>query len=414
MRAVKTAGPTFVGLVMVAVLVATTGPSSGRMARAADEPGAGERATPRPMLEWSGYRIPDTGKAAGGWIGARRWGRNGPVLYRVDPAASGRPTTYKPGRWVEQLLGKSPRSSADRRTTARAAWIVSKYGRVRLPAQSAAVDAALLHLLAGGRWSLSGDAGKRRIRQSEESALVGSLARTMLDDSRRRSGPYRIQVRQKGIAIIGDAVRLGIRVVVARNGRPLPFVPVRIQTPDGVLQGDLTRADGRINLTYPLPGAGVTPIRVRVANVPETRLRLLSPRRPMASRAAIAGKKRLLGTQDVIYVKARPRVEVTTGDKRIAAGSKSKGRFRLVASAEAWPRTATVTLHGPFKYSENARCGSRTTRTGHTRVTGAGSYTMPRFTLRKEGFYVWRVRVPGNRVNLPASDCGGQFRVVSD
>ena len=113
---------------------------------------------------------------------------------------------------------------------------------------------------------------------------MGSLARTMLDDSRRRSGPYRIQVRQKDVAIIGDDVRLGVRVVVARNGRPLPFVPVRIQTPDGVLKGDLTRADGRINLTYPLPSAGVTQIRVRVAKVPETRLRVLPPvgRRPPA------------------------------------------------------------------------------------------------------------------------------------
>ncbi|HET9422607.1 MAG TPA: hypothetical protein VFO49_15810 [Nocardioides sp.] len=413
MRALRTAGPAFVGLVMAAVLVATTAPSSS-VTPAADEPGAGQRTAPRPMLEWSGYRIADTGKAAGGWIGARRWGRNGPVLYRVDPAASDRATSYKPGRFVERLLGKAPRSSADRRTTARAAWILSKYGRLRLPAQSAAVDAALLHLLAGGRWSLSGDAGKRRIRQSEESAVVGSLARTMLDDSRRRSGPYKIQVRQKGVAVIGDSVRLGIRVVVARNGRPLPFVPVRIQTPHGVLKGDLTRADGRINLTYPLPDAGVTPIRVRVANVPETRLRLLSPRRPSASRAAIAGKKRLLGAQDVIYVKARPRVVVTTGDKRIVAGSKSKGRFRLADAAEAWPRTATVTLHGPFAHPDNAGCGSRTARTGQTRVTGAGNYAVPRFTLRREGYYVLRVRVPGNRVNLPASDCGGRFMVVKD
>jgi hypothetical protein len=393
---------------MAAVLVATTAPSSGRVTPAPDE----RDATPRPMLQWSGYPIADTGKAAGGWIGARRWGRHGPVLYRIDPAASDRRTSYKPGRFVDRLKGKSPRSSADRRTTARAAWIVSKYGRVRLPAQSAAVDAALLHLLAGGRWSLSGDAGKRRIRQSEESALVGSLARIMLDDSRRRSGPYRIQVRQKGVAIIGDDVRLGIRVVVARNGRPLPFVPVRIQTPDGALKGDLTRADGRINITYPLPSAGVSPIRVRVGKVPETRLRLLTPRRSAASRAVIAGKKRLLGTRDLVYVKARPQVSVSTGDKRIAAGSKSKGRFRLAAAAEGWPRRATVTLHGPFSQSDNARCGTRTARTGHTRVTGVGSYTLPRFTLRKEGFYVWRVWVPGNRVNLPAADCGGKFRVV--
>ena len=410
MRAVRTAGPAFVGLVMVTALIASTGPSSGRVTPAADERGP----TPRPTLEWSGYPIADNGRAAGGWIGARRWGRNGPVLYRVDPATLGGNTAYKPGRWVGELQGKTPRSSADRFTTARAAWIVSKYGRVRIPAQSAAVDAALLHLLAGPRWSLSGDSGKRRIRQSEESALVGSLARAMLDDSRRRSGPYRIQVRQRGTAIVGDPVRLAIRVVVARNGRPLPYVPVWVRTPDGVLKGDLTRADGRVGVTYPLPSAGVTSIRVRSANVPETRLRLLSPRRPMASRAAIAGKKRLLGTSELIFVKARPRVAVTTGDKRIVAGSKTKGRFRLSASAEDWPRRATVTLHGPFTHSDMARCGARQTRNGTTRVTGAGSYVMPRFTLRNKGYYVWRVQVPGNRVNLPASDCGGQFRVVAD
>ena len=414
MRAARAAGPAFVGLAMVAALVAGTGPSTGSVTSVSDQTGARQDPTPRPVLQWSGYPIARTGKAAGEWIGARRWGRHGPVLYRIDPAASGRSTTYAPGRWVKKVQGKSPRSSANTRTTARAAWILAKYGRVRLPAQSAAVDAAVLHLLAGHRWTLSGDLGRRRIQQSEESALVRSLARTMIDDSQRRTGPYRIQVRQKGTAVIGDPVRLAIRVVVARNGRPLPFVPVRVQTPDGTLKGDLTRADGRIGMTYPMPSAGVTSIRVAVSKVPETRLRLMKPRRPAASRVAIAGKKRLLGTTDLIYVKARPRVVVTTGDKRLVAGAKSKGQFRLIDSAEAWPRRATVTLHGPFAHSDNAGCGSRTTRTGSTRVTGAGSYGLPRFTLRKQGYYVWRVQVPGNRVNLPAADCGGQFRVVKD
>ena len=105
---------------------------------------------------------------------------------------------------------------------------------------------------------------------------------------------------------------------------------------------------------------------------------------------------------------------MTTGDKRIAAGSKSKGRFRLADSAEAWPRTATVTLHGPFTHSDNAGAAPGPPARAHTRVTGAGDYAMPRFTLRREGYYVWRVRVPGNRVNLPAADCGGRFRVVKD
>ena len=412
MRAAKAAGPAFVGLAMVAALVAGTGPSTGSMTPASDQSGARQDPTPRPVLQWSGYPIARTGKAAGEWIGARRWGRHGPVLYRIDPAASSRSTTYKPGRWVSKVQGKRSRSSANPRKTARAAWILAKYGRIRLPAQSAAVDAAVFHLLAGHRWTLTGDLGRRRIQQSEESALVRSLARTMIDVSQRRSGPYRIQVRQLGTAVIGDPVRLAIRVVVARNGRPLPYVPVWVQTPDGTLRGDLTRANGRIGLTYPRPSAGVTSIRVGVSKVPETRLRLMSPRRPAASRTVVAGKKRLLTANDVIYVKARPRVAVTTGDKRLVTGAKSKGQFRLVASAEAFPRRATVTLHGPFEHSDNARCGSRTTRTGSTRVTSAGTYGLPRFTLRKEGYYVWRVQVPGNRVNLPAADCGGRFRVV--
>jgi len=414
MRAARAAGPAFVGLAMVAALVAGTGPSTGDVTPVSDRSGARQDPTPRPMLQWSGYPIASTGKAAGGWIGARRWGRHGPVLYRIDPAASSRFTTYAPGRWVSKVQGKRPRSSAKTRTTARAAWILAKYGRLRLPAQSAAVDAAVLHLLAGPRWKLSGDLGTRRIQQSEESALVRSLARIMIHDSQRRSGPYRIQVRQIGTAVIGDPVRLGISVVVARNGRPLPFVPVRVETPDGALRGDLTRADGRIGVTYPLPSAGVTSIRVAVSKVPETRLRLMNPRRSAASRAAIAGKKRLLTATDVIYVLARPRVVVTTGDRRLVAGAKSKGGFRLVASAEAWPRRAAVTLHGPFTHSDNTRCGPRTIRNGSTRVTGAGSYWLPRFTLRKEGYYVWRVQLPGNRVNLPAADCGGKFRVVKD
>ena len=76
----------------------------------------------------------------------------------------------------------------------------------------------------GSAGRLSGDQGKRRIRQSEESAMVGSLARIMLDDSRRRSGPYRIQVRQKGTA---DHRRPGPARDPRRGGPQRPPAPVR-------------------------------------------------------------------------------------------------------------------------------------------------------------------------------------------
>lgn len=422
MRPVRSAGATaLVGLAMVAALVAGTGPSAGRVTPVAAEPGSMaaaepvKRSAPRRLLLWSGYRIDHTGRASGGWIGARRLGRKGPVIYRIDPAVSARFTTYQAGRWVHRLRGKGPnRFAAGRRATARAAWIVSKYGTYRYDIQSAAVDAALLHLLARHRWTIGGDLGARRIRQSGEPAQVRSFARIMLDDSKRRAGPYTVRVRQKDVAVIGDPVRLSIRVVVARNGRPLPFVPVRVRTPDGTRNAGMTGKNGRVGLTYEKPDAGATTIGVTVARAPETRLRVLTPRRKSASRAVIAGKKGLVKGHGVIYVKARPRVVVTTNDRRIPKGARSKGRFRLANSAEAWPRRATVTLHGPFAHPEYARCGIRTTRNGQTRVTAAGSYSLPRFTLNKVGYYVWRVRVPGNRVNLPAGDCGGKFRVVGN
>jgi hypothetical protein len=236
----------------------------------------------------------------------------------------------------------------------------------------------------------------------------------MIDDSRRRAGPHAVRVRQKDAAVVGDPVRLAISVVVARNGRPLPYVPVRVRTPDGVTKLGETGKDGRIGMTYENPPAGATPIRVTVADAPETRLRLLPPRRRAASRAVVAGKKGLVNGIGVVYVKARPTVVVTNDDRRIRAGAKSPGRFRLVDSAEDWPRSAAVTLYGPFTHADYARCGIRTTRNGQVRVTDAGTYSLPRFTLNKKGYYLWQVQVPGNRVNLAAGDCGGRFRVVAN
>ena len=241
-----------------------------------------------------------------------------------------------------------------------------------------------------------------------------SFARTMLDDSTRLAGPYAIEVQQANVAVIGDAVGLGIRVTVARNGRPLPFVPVRVSSPEGRANVGTTNQDGWVRLTYEHPAAGETPLKVTVANAPETRLRVLNPGRHSRSRVVVAGKKGRVHGSGAVYVKARPEVVVTSRVKRVRAGAQTRGRFRMLDSAEAWPRRANVTLHGPFANAEKARCGERITRKGHTRVTDAGYYSLPRFRLREKAFYIWRVQVPGNAVNLPAADCGGRFRVVAD
>ena len=312
------------------------------------------------------------------------------------------------------MRGVAPRVTADRRSTVRASWILSKYGTFRYPVQSAAVDAALLHLLAGDPWSLKGKLGSRRIEQSNEPTEVRRFARIMLRDSLLRSGPYGVEVLQQNTAVVGQRVRLVIQVGGVRNGQPLPFVPVRITSAAGTAKVGRTDEDGRVGLTYRYPPAGATPIEVAVEETPETRLRLLAPKRDSASRVVVAGRKREVDGHGVVYVKARPSVRVSARDTRVIAGTKNKGRFRLVGSAEAWRRQAIVTLHGPFAEPENVQCGPRTTRKGRVRVTKAGYYSLPRYTLRKEAIYVWRVRVPGNQVNLPTEVCGGRFRVVAE
>lgn len=389
-----------VGLTTVAALLAAPGSSSGSAQRS--------------IVNWSGYSIDHTGDAAGGFIGARRWGRHGPIHYRIDPEASAGRTSYDKGRWVSTVRGKKPRASADRRATARAAWILSKYGTFRYDVQSAAVDAAVLHLLAGKRWALGGDRGRKRIRQTDSPGQVRTFARVMLQDSLRLSGPYAVRVEQARTALAGDPVDLGIRAVVARNGRPLPFVPVRVTSPEGSLDLGKTDERGWVRVTYEHPPVGATPISVRVGNTPETRLRTLNPTKPSRSRIVVAGRKGPIEGLGALYVKAEPRVKVLDRVKRIRAGSRTRGGFKVVGSAEAWPRQAVVTLHGPFAHADKARCGDRVVRKGNVRVTDAGKYALPRFTLREEGFFVWRVKVPGNRVNVSAADCGGRFKVFPD
>ena len=89
----KAAGSALVGLAMTVAMFAGTGPST------AGDPSdtSSDRSSARDALNYSGFRIARTGKASGAWIGARRLGRHGPIIYRIDPGASAKDTKYLPG-----------------------------------------------------------------------------------------------------------------------------------------------------------------------------------------------------------------------------------------------------------------------------------------------------------------------------
>ena len=95
---------------------------------------------------WSGDAIPANGEADGGWIGGYRVGTT--PVFVTTPARSPNTAGYGPPRFVDDAPGRV----TSRSETARAAWILSKYGDYRDATQAAAVDASVYHLLAGGRW----------------------------------------------------------------------------------------------------------------------------------------------------------------------------------------------------------------------------------------------------------------------
>ena len=63
---------------------------------------------------------------------------------------------------------------------------------------------------------------------------------------------------------------------------------------------------GRATFDYVGTTAGPHQVTARVGRVPEHRLLLMQPRRPAASRVALAGRKHVLATPTTASVKARP------------------------------------------------------------------------------------------------------------
>lgn len=390
---------------MALALLATGTATAGTSATATERSRA---STERP---WSGFRIDVDERAGGSWIGGWKLGRTpGRIVYRIDPDAVATSSGFDRPRTVTRVPGRGPHRAAGARATSRAAWILAKYGTYRYEIQSAAVDAALLQLLAGRDYGLRGRVGAARLRHTGEETRVTSFAATMLRDSTRLSGPYRVTVRQLGEAVIGGPVRLGMQVVVARSGLPLASVPVSVRTAGGTWHSaGETDAAGLASFDYVAGSAGPHPLVVRIGRVPEHRLLVLPPRRHASSRVVVAGRKHVLDSPIVARVKARP--DATVISRPMVTDQRTSGSFRIVEAYGSAPGAATVVLHGPFGSADQATCQRKAFRVRHVPVAGNGHYQLPRLVLGRAGFYIWYVNGRGNSYNVDAAACAGVFRV---
>ncbi|GAA4692304.1 hypothetical protein [Nocardioides nanhaiensis] len=397
-------GPSAVAVGAVGIVLALVVAALPAQAR------SGARATP-PDQPWSGYLIDTGARASDTFIGARRLqGRADQVVYRIDPAADVRPGGFGPFRRLARLGGGGQRASATPQATARAAWVVGKYGDFRYAVQNAAVDAALLHLLVGGRYRLTGAAGQERIRDTGFGPEVRRFAQMMVADSAREAGPYRLSGSQSARAAVGQAVPVRLALGVARSGRGVAELPLQVRSPGGGWRTLGTTDDaGRLAGGVPGLAAGPHQVQVRAVRVPDTRVRVASPDRSGGSRVVLAGRKTSLVARVGLAVQARPRVGMRTPNVR--RGAATRPVLGLVAGYGTAPRRAKATLHGPFPTARAASCGRLGGRTLRATVSENGTTTLASVTLLRAGYYTWRASLSGNRYNLPATACTGAFRV---
>jgi hypothetical protein len=300
--------------------------------------------------------------------------------------------------------------------TAKAAWIISKYGSYRYPIQNAAVETALDDLLVGGRWALNGGATRQRLRQSGQEARIHQFAATMLSGANRYAGPYRITVTVAPHLADLTSLPVTVKVTSVRTGRGIQDLPVLLTYPTASSVTVRTGADGTAQ-TSVTPTAPVPPgphlLTAHVSRLPETRLLVSTSRTTGASRVLIAGRKTVRSVLVVTAVQAHPQVTSVSTSPTITTSQPAPALFTVTGGYPS-RRTAIATLYGPFSSTDAARCTPATSAaTTSFTVTAAGRYAAGAVRVASPGYYLWGATLSADAYNTAASFCAGSVAVLS-
>lgn len=383
-------------LVAMLVAVATCLVGVGPLPAAGD---AGAGASRR----WSGYAIPATGRAAGGWIGGYRV--DGTPVFLTTPDKLPNHAGYEPLRTVGDVPGRA----ASRSETERAAWILSKYGGYRDATQAAAVDASVYHLLVGGAWRIRETRGARRIRQSGNGPAVARFARIMLRQSRASAGAY-AAVLTATPADVGGTVAITLAVTDG-HGRPASGLPVSLSVAGVEAAPTVTGDDGRAMARFAAGARGWQDVAATVGQVPDHRLHVLPAERDAEASAAQGGVRRTLTVTGRTAVRGPQTLGLTADPAQLLAGAPA--RVVATITGDGAGRTATAALHGPFASAAAAHCAGPSVDQASATVAADGTYAMPSLVPAGGGYYQWRVSVEGTETANPVSSCGAPTTVRS-
>lgn len=353
---------------------------------------------------WAGFRIPSTGRAAGGWIGGYRL--EGTPVFVITPGRRPNRAGFRAANATSDLRGSKGPSTA---ATQRAAWILSKYGGHKDAVQAAAVDAAVLHLLGGRAWQLGARRGAARVRASGDPATVRRYVRLMLRGSRASAGPYAVAV-EPSTADVGGVTAVTVRVTDGHGG-PVAGLPVSVTSPDGgtsqPVAGPIeavTGDDGRALVRLAAPLAGWRTVVAEVGQVPLHWLRVRRADRERQASAAEGGVRRTIATSARVAVRGPQSLSLVADPTVLVAGSPA--RVVATVDGDGETRMVTASLHGPFASGVGASCDRNEIGRVSSTVGSDGTYQLPTITPSVSGYYAWNVAVAGTATNLPVTACG--------
>ena len=370
-----------------------------RAADATSVVASGARDTAR---RWSGYRIPTNGHADGGWIGGYAIGDT--PVFVVTPTRRPNRLGYEAAQVVTDLHGSR---GASRRATAQAAWVLSKYGGYRDARQAAAVDAAVYHLLVGGRWRIDHHRGAARIRRSGDPASVSRFARIMLEQSRTFAGDYQVTATATS-ADLGGTIEATV-TVTAGHHRPAAGLPVAVSAPGAATVQTVTGDDGRAVAHFPATQPGWQDVTATVGEVPEHRLYLRMPVKRGQATAAEGGVRRTVDASVLAAVRGPQTMSLQASPENLVVGGQAAVTATIDGDGSARP--ATAALFGPFPSASEAVCSGSSVGTTTATVTADGSYRLPAVAPSAGGYYAWRVVVDGTDTTMPVSGCGAVTKV---
>ena len=358
---------------------------------------------------WAGFRIPSTGRAAGGWIGGYRIGRT--PVFVITPERRPNRAGLRPADPTNDLQG---RKGPSRRETQRAAWILSKYGGYKDAVQAAAVDAAVLHLVGDRAWRLGGRRGAARVRASGDPATVRRFVRLMLTSSRASAGRYRAAVVAT-TADVGGVTAVTVRVTDGHGG-PVSGLPVTVTSPDsgsaqpaaGPLEA-VTGDDGRALVRLAAPVPGWRTVVARVGQVPEHRLWVRGADRKGQAAMAEGGVRRTIVASARVAVRGPQSVTLAAVPTSLSLGAQA--RVAATVSGDGASRGASAGLFGPFSAGSAAACAGGAVGAVSMSLPADGTWTLPSITPKAGGYYAWRVDVDGTATSIPATSCGAVVKV---